>query len=402
MENRDLKGAPGFMCRKRILVAALAASAFVSFGACSSRYSDVSDRSGWPAERAAVDERLRSHLSNGRFDKAAELADSMLSAGWSDPRLLGQKAVAIGALGGTEEAISLFEEAIVEDYAGCENHLNFAVLLMRAGKSGRAITELNEAKQFCGGVNRMLIYRNLAVGYIETAQPGKAIDEAEAGLAIDPHDPYLLGLKGMLISESAPALAESLLAIPIGSGAAEPEFLYRYGVLLLNAGRPGPAAEILAEASQRRPFDPAIREAMASALNRSGRFAEADSLYRVLLGEGRDVSLHLARTLMDLNRYREALELLSSLEPTAEVLDRSAMCLFRLGELDEALAKGREAVSARPDWPVAMINVAVILAAQGELNEARAMLERVLVIEPGNETAAQNLARIRGVLERAK
>jgi Flp pilus assembly protein TadD len=206
----------------------------------------------------------------------------------------------------------------------------------------------------------------------------------------------------MLIADADPVLAESLLAIPLESGTAEPEFLYHYGILLLNGGRPGRSAEVLAEASNRRPFDLEMRGALARALHDAGRLEEAEALYLELRELGRDVSLDLARVLMDRKRYDEALAVMSVLPPTAEVLDRSAMCLFHLGRNDEALAKGREAIAARPGWPVAMINTAVILAAQGELEEARTLLERVLVIDPQNETASVNLARIREALEGAR
>ncbi|MCK4350623.1 MAG: hypothetical protein KAX13_07175, partial [Candidatus Krumholzibacteria bacterium] len=80
---------------------------------------------GWTARRAAIDERMLSHLDNGEFEKAFAFASSMLSLGFRDPRLLGQKAAAAGALGKGAEAIALYEEAILADYAGCDNHLDF-------------------------------------------------------------------------------------------------------------------------------------------------------------------------------------------------------------------------------------------------------------------------------------
>ena len=46
-----------------------------------------------------------------------------------------------------------------------------------------------------------------------------------------------------------------------------------------------------------------------------------------------------------------------------------------------------------------MINLAVILAARGELEEAGDLLERALVIEPDNNAALINLERLRKALE---
>ncbi len=357
------------------------------------------ERGGWTARRAAIDERMLSLLDSGEFEQALDFADSALSYGFRDPRLLGQKAAAAGALGNGAEAIALYEEAILADYAGCDNHLDFGVFLMRTGKTGRAITELCEAKRFCQGENGILVYRNLTVAYIKMERYDQALGEVNEGLATGKGDPYLQGLKGMLLIDSNPALAESLLAVPAESEEIEPEFLYQYGLLLLSSERPGKAVEVLAAASGLSPHDLEIREALAAALRRAGRLEESESLYRTLYSEGKDVGLQLGKLLMEGERYDEALELLITLAPTADVLDRTAMCLFHLGRSDDALEMERKALEARPDWPVTMINLAVILAARGELEEAGDLLERALVIEPDNNAALINLERLRKALE---
>ena len=383
------------------LIVIILAIALVS-ASCAKRQTVGADDAVWNAERAAVDERIVRMLDWEFYEKAEALADSMLSVGWRDPRLLGQKARAIGMLGRVDEAIGLFEEAIIEDYASCDNHLNFAVILMREGKTGRAITELSEAKQFCSGINRVTIFRNLAVGYIKMERPDRAMEEVEKGLVIAPKDQYLLGLKGMLIAPDDPEEGEKLFSIPISSGRQEPEFLYQYGVLLINTERYDNAIEVLERALKLRPADLDIGEALALALIRAQRFDEAEQIYRLLERSGRAFPLERARIYMDMKRFEEALELFSRLEPTAEVLDRSAMCLMNLGRIDEAIEKEKEALSIKPDWTVAMINLAVMQAGLGELDEARLLLERVLEIDPDNATARQNIERIERALESAK
>ncbi len=370
-------------------------------GCAAKQASTVPDeQGGWTARRAAMDERMLSLLDKGEFEQALAFADSAESYGFRDPRLLGQKAAAAGALGRGAEAIALYEEAILADYAGCDNHLDFGVYLMRTGRTGRAITELREAKRFCQGENGILVFRNLAVAYIKMERYDQALREVKEGLIVGKGDPYLLGLKGMLIFDSNPVLAESLLVVPAESGLVEPEFLYQYGLLLLSSERLDQAVDALAAASELKPFDLEIREALAAALRRAGRLEESESLYRALASDGRSVGLQLGKLLMESKRYDEALELLSTLTPTVDVLDRAAMCLFHLGRSDEALEMERKALEARPDWPVTMINLAVILAARGALEEARDLLERALVIEPDNTAASINLERLRKVLEK--
>lgn len=387
---------------RSIIVLSLLLGSVFSCGSCAKRFAGDVSGPAWTADRSAVDARLVRMLEWELYEDAEALADSMLTAGWRDPRLLGQKATAIGALGRVDEAIVLFEEAIIEDYESCDNHLNFAVLLMRAEMTGRAITELREAKQFCAGANRVTIFRNLAVGYIKTDRPDKALEAVDNGLLIAPKDPYLTGLKGMLIADDDPGQAERLLSVPISTGAEKPEFLYQYGILLLNSERYGMAIDVLERAMRARPLDLDIGEALALALFRAKRFDEAESIYRVLEKNGHARPLELARIYMSTKRYQEALDLLSRMEPTAETLDRSAMCLMSLGRIDDAVEMERKALSLRPDWPIAMVNLAVLLAVQGELDEARGLLERVLEIEPENTTAIQNIERIEKALEGAK
>ena len=391
-----------FCCIRPMIIILLVLGSIFSCGSCTKHYAGEVDRFAWTPDRSAVDARLVRMLERELYEEAEVLADSMLSAGWRDPRLLGQKATAIGATGRIDEAIGLFEEAIIDDYASCDNHVNFAVLLMRAGRTGRAVTELKEAKQFCTGANRITIFRNLTVGYIQTDRPEHALEEVEKGLLIAPKDPYLLGLKGMLIAADDPGMAEQLLSVPLSSGAEEPEFLYQYGILLLNEERYGKAVEVLERALQLRPSDLDIGETLALALFRAQRTSEAEKLYRMLEMSGRVHPLEMARVYMDMRRYQEALELLSRIEPKAEILDRMAMCLMNLGRIDEAIEKERSALSMRPDWQVAMVNLAVLLAARGELGEARELLERTLEINPENAAALQNIERIRKALEGVK
>lgn len=56
-----------------------------------------------------------------------------------------------------------------------------------------------------------------------------------------------------------------------------------------------------------------------------------------------------------------------------------------------AIRHYRSALQAKPDYPVALNNLAFALAKQGEGEEARATYERVLSLEPGNGTARKGL-----------
>lgn len=364
---------------------------------------ETSEAGGWDEARSIVDRRVNDLIEGGRFADALALVDSLVASGAGDSRALGQKARALAGLGSSAEAIAAYEEAILGDYEGCENHLSFATYLMRIGKTGRAQTEFTEAKRFCEERYLPIICRNLAVAWIKLDRRADARASVDEGLRENPDDPYLLGLKGMLTAREAPAAAESLFARSRELGDASPEFLVQYGRLLLNEGRPHEAVAILEDASRRRPDDGEIGLLLADALDRTGRFREAEDVLRRLLDRGTDAGIprekieeRLARALFHEADYEGALGIYRSLEETPEVMDRIAMSLHGLGRYDDALPWARKAAAAKPEWAQALINLAVILAAKGELAEAASLLERALRLEPDNAAARINLERLRG------
>lgn len=351
----------------------------------------------WHQDRVFLDGRINYLLSNGGFDRALGLTDSLIAKGEKNSRVLGQRARALAGLGRSAEAITQFEDAILMDYQNCENHFQFATYLMKLGKSGRGQTEFSVAKQFCPVSYMPVIYRNLAVSGIKLGKPDEARRWVEEGLGIFPDDSYLIGLKGMLIARENPAAAESLFVESHLAGNASPEFLIQYGLLLVNAGRAVEAAAVFEKALAQAPGDVEARTLLAETYDRAGKYAEAEEIVRKLLAEKDEPELRakLARVLYHRGAYGEALDIYRGLPPSPETMDRIAMCLHGLGKTDEAIPWERKALEARSEWPTAMINLAMMLGAKGELVESRALLERVLKIEPENAVARTNLERLR-------
>ena len=221
------------------------------------------------------------------------------------------------------------------------------------------------------------------------------------GLTFSPNDAYLLGLNAVLVMDARPLEAESLFVRAEHAGGLEPEFLHQYGILLLNSDRAGEAAAVLDSVASLMPDDDGVKQNRAEALLRTGRSAEAEAILRGLRerSDDRGVTEGLATALFKQDRFEEALDLYRLLPASPEVNDRIAMCLHGLGRLDEAAALERDVIARRPEWAAAHINMAVILAARGELEEARAHLVRALEIEPDNATARFNLERLRQAME---
>jgi pentatricopeptide repeat protein len=387
------------MRREMIPAAAMLLTLLMS--ACAGGGGSVSVRdivvSGWDEARQDADTRIIGLLEGEQYGEVIRLADSIEAAGAGDPRLKGQKAQALGRTGRVEEATALFEESLLEDYAVCQTHLNFAVLLLETGRTGRALTELSEAKMFCGPDNMPVVSRNIAVARIKRGEDEEALAAVEEGLELAPGDAYLLGLKGMLVAESNPVIAETLFVRSERAGGMTPEFNYQLGLLMLRSSEPARAVKPLSDALSASPQDREIRYNYAEALARSGRTGEAEQVLREMLEEKWEERAARRLAKLDFHRkeYEEALALFQRLPETPENLDRVAMCLHMLGRTGEAIEIQRGVVDARPRWTTGMINLAVMLGAEGELEEAERLLERVLRIDPENVTATVNLESLR-------
>lgn len=367
-------------------------------GACggSGSVQDVMD-SGWDETRRDADTRILLSLERGRYDEVIRIADSLEAAEGTDPRLQGQKAEALWRTGSVDEAVSLFEESLLADYAVCETHLNFAVCLLENGKTGRALTELNEAKMFCGLENTPVINRNLAVVRIKMGEEESALAVVDEGLEYAPNDSYLLGLKGMLIADANPVLAETLFVKSEREGGMTPDFLYQLGLLMLRSSQPSRAVKPLEEALAADPTDLEVKFNYAEALARSGKTEQAEAVLREMLGGAYEEKAlkSLARLIYRKGEYAEALGLFRALPETPENLDRVAMCLHKLSRTEEAIVIQRTVVDERPDWPTGLINLAVMLASTGELDESERLLMRALELDPENVTALVNLESLR-------
>jgi tetratricopeptide (TPR) repeat protein len=381
-----------------VLLAAAVLSPIL-FGACAVGGGSVSDalKAGWDEARLDADMRILTLLERGWYEEVIIIADSLEAAGGTDPRLKGQKAEALWRTGSVDEAVVLFEESLLADYAVCETHLNFAVMLLETGKTGRALTELNEAKLFCGSENMPVISRNIAVVWIKRGEDDTALDAVEEGLEYSSGDSYLLGIKGMLVAEANPVLAETLFVRSERAGGMTPDFLYQLGLLMLRSSQPSRAVKPLEDALAADPADREIKFNYAEALAGSRRTQEAETTLREMLDEQYEekVAIRLARLVFRDGDYGEALVLFQTLSETPENLDRVAMCLHRLQRTDEAIEIQRGVAGQRPDWPTGLINLAVMLASIGELDESETLLVRAIELDPENVTAIVNLESLR-------
>jgi len=135
----------------------------------------------------------------------------------------------------------------------------------------------------------------------------------------------------------------------------------------------------------------------AVALHRSGRLAEAESLYlRLLADDPRDFN---ARHLLGVMRAQSALAL--QIKPDdPEALLNHANVLKILGRLDEALAGFERALTTKPGWPQAENNRGTVLQALGRHTEALAAYDRALAAAPDYAEGLNNRGSVLQDLKR--
>lgn len=107
-----------------------------------------------------------------------------------------------------------------------------------------------------------------------------------------------------------------------------------------------------------------------------------------------------ARVLLILGRNEEALqaaeEALQMAPDHPDARYQRGVALLALERFDAAEQDLRAAIRAAPQHVAAMNDLAVLLTLQGERQEARQLLERVLELRPDDPRANENLERLRG------
>ncbi len=165
--------------------------------------------------------------------------------------------------------------------------------------------------------------------------------------------------------------------------------------------REGPVSALEARL-ERDLEDPTGRELRrASELASAGRFDEALEVLRreaLLVPADPRPRLLESRILLQAERHEEALAvaegLVAALPENADAVYQRGAVRVATRDLAGAEADFRRALELAPEHTAAMSDLAVLLADRGETAEARALLERVLELRPGDPVATANLENL--------
>ena len=192
----------------------------------------------------------------------------------------------------------------------------------------------------------------------------------------------------------AESLYRQVLAVQPGN----PDALYLFGMLALDAGRPADAATQIAKAIKRRRKVPHYHVALGDAYRAQGKPREAAACYRKALAlDPKSTAAHfnLATVRHAENKladaivhYRRAIAIAPDL---AEAHNNLGVALTDEGRRKEAGEHFRRAVALRPDYADAYLNLGQALRTEGHLDEAIAAYEKALELDPRLVEAHNNL-----------
>lgn len=234
--------------------------------------------------------------------------------------------------------------------------------------------------------------------------PDEALRQAKEVVRLDPQFPdgrRLLGSLELGAAERDPsqleaAVADLRAANDLAPG--DPTTVAALARALLAQGNPAQAARVLDEVPQTR-RQVALMRLAAEAKAKSGRFREAEELYRDLYEANprdREIAAALIELYEDEDRLDDALTLLQALrkaDPDNGALDeRIALDLARAGRFAEAEKLARQLAARRPENRAIRRLLAQVLFEKGDVPEGEKILRALREADPEDEATARALA----------
>lgn len=243
-------------------------------------------------------------------------------------------------------------------------------------------------------------HNNLGNALLALQQPAQALAAFEQALRLQPTLAAALGNRGRaLLALGQPAAAAQAFAQAIAARPGDASLRLHAATALSAAGRPAEALIQLREAVAQAPARADAWFALGQALHADDVAGAAAAYERVLaLGPGHaEAACNLA--LLQPGRGESVLEAALAAGVAGE---RRAAVLANLGGLrlaqdrwSDAVAAYRQALAQTPESPQALSNLAQALKRQGELDDADAVLSRLIALQPALPTARSDRLLLR-------
>ncbi|HEX4792506.1 MAG TPA: tetratricopeptide repeat protein [Humisphaera sp.] len=186
---------------------------------------------------------------------------------------------------------------------------------------------------------------------------------------------------------------------------------YELAVLHQRSGRFADAEAIYRQILAQRPNDPSCLQMAGLLAYQTGRPGDAvELLRRAIAANPSDSSNYsnMGLALIACGRFEEAVaacrQAVAMRPQTPDAHNNLGYALLKHGALDEAIAEFRQACALRPDYPEALNNLGNALGAKGHLDESMAAINQALALRPQYPAALSNLGNImvlKGQIEQA-
>jgi tetratricopeptide (TPR) repeat protein len=239
-------------------------------------------------------------------------------------------------------------------------------------------------------------------GEVQKENLGKAIEQFQAILALEPDDSYsALWLARLYRFENQHSQAEKVLRQVLQHEPDNGQALEQLSQLLIDEGRSQEAIALLSEAASDSSA-PEFYDLLGDAYSQQKDWPKAEEAYRKAVEQEPEEASHrhgLAQALMAEDKYAEALEQfkkISELEPgTSENYVRMAELYRRLGQFDQAESSLLRAKQLAPGNLEVLYNEALLYEDQGRYDDAVKILSDAIAglksqAATGNGNAGEN------------
>ncbi len=377
----------------------------------------------------------------GRNEEALAVARIAVERRSDSPDAHANLGQVLERLGKLEEAEAVLRTALQLAPRHGNAQQNLAEVLRKQGRYEEAIEMYG--RRLRSDADLVTGRAGLGLALFHAGRHEDALATLETGLILAPDAPFA-GELSLFAGRAARALgrldaadAHFRRAALLKPDSSEP--LMELSNLRFVEGRAGEAEDYLRRARELWPSEPAALHDAAEALRREGRLEEAMAWYREALRAGPEFAaahVGIGAALIDGGRHEEASEslahafsldmdsataatahylaglaLLGQERPTEaarqfervveqdpnhfQALDRLAHWRFGEREYEEALDLYRSQAALEPDNPTVHANIGVTLYFLGRTEEALASMQRVLGLDPDNESARSLVEELR-------
>ena len=348
------------------------------------------------------------HLAEGRADLAEDLADlsTDMAPDNADGWLL--KAELRRKKGDLRAALAAMNEALNADPQLLTARTGRAAVLLDLGDLERAEQDLKVVLDSrpndpqANYLYALVMARGNRTEEADAAMRRAALALSSLGREYIANDPASLLLSGIInFNRGAYGTAYDDLQRYVNLDPGHAGARKLLGSLMLRQGDWRSAIEVLEPASRIAPNDPEILALLASGLMKAKKFSAATELLQrasTLSPDATEIHTQLALSRLAIGKRDEAIDILRTVATRPE---GGAKAGFLIGfiylnqrQFPQALAAAEELIAREPDNPTGQNLAGSALYGMGDLAGARKRFEQALVIDPTNESARYNLAKV--------